>query len=89
MSAAVAERTVIRQNPKGDEADPIFEKEMYDPDTGERIPQGWKRQPTTGRDDDEFTVLGPEVSALGLQPQYGRGRRGRYVVAGQLEGRVW
>jgi len=103
MSAAIAERVVVRPNPKGDEAEPLYEKELYDAATGERIPKGWERQPCRKRavdwirDDrdrpmitqDEFTIPGPEVVAYGLDPQYAPGRPGRYVVAGQLEGRVW
>lgn len=89
MSAAVAERTVVRPNPKGDEAEPLYEKELYDTATGERIPKGWEKLETHGRDRDEFTIPGPEYIAVGLQSQYMPKRPGRYVVAGQLEGRVW
>lgn len=103
MSAAVAERTVARPNPKGDEAAPIVEKELYDVETGERIPKGWERQPCERRavdwvrDDrdrpmvveDEFTIPGPDYIAVGLQSQYMPKRPGRYIVPGRLEGRVW
>lgn len=86
--SAVAERTVVRPNPKGDEAELIYETELYDTVTGERIPKGWER----GEDTDamgRFTIPGPEVVAYGLEAQYAPKRPGRYVVAGRLEGRVW
>lgn len=87
MSAAGAERTVIKLNPKGEEADPIFESELFDPRTGERIAEGWRREKADhlGR----FTVPGPELVATGLQPQYAPHRPGRYLSPMQLEGRVW
>lgn len=88
MGAAVTQRTVIKPNPRGEEADPIFETELYDIETGERIPKGWKRESCrTGA--DKFTIPGPEIFAPGLDPQYAPGRPGRYFVPGQLEGRVW
>ena len=89
MSAAVAERTVVKLNPRGYEADPIFEVELYDPETGERLPKEWERRRCHGRDHDEFTLPAPEVRCIGLRPEFADARPGRYVVPGQLEGRVW
>lgn len=86
MSPAIAQRTVIKANPKGEEADPIFEVEDYDVDTGERVAR-WKPEPSNAAGD--FTIPGPEYRCVGLQPQYGPGRRGRYLSPMQLEGRAW
>jgi hypothetical protein len=82
---AVAQRTVIKANPKGTEAMPVFEVEEFDPETGERICKGWERLESDA--EGRFTIPAPEYLGAGLKPEFAASRPGRYLLPEELPGR--
>jgi hypothetical protein len=77
---AVAERQIQKLNQRDPDAAPIVETELFDIQTGERIPKGWKRRPPREKGYPNFTIPAPESIALGLRPELSVARPGRYIV---------
>lgn len=83
---AVAVRQVERLNQKDPEAAPIVTTERFDPATGERITDGWRRR--NGGEYPNFTIPAPAVRCIGLDPAFAKARPGRYLVFANGDGRA-
>lgn len=83
----IATRAIEKADPKDIDAPPEIVVENYDPETGQRICEGWKRRRSTA--DGSFTLPGPEYLASGLKPEFSTSRPGRYLLPEELSGRSW